>query len=449
MPHVFPIRISLTLIALVATSIGTADLAHGATPRGSKITTTTTSPRATTKPNAPPPHAKKTRPLNPERYEWGLLPALTFDTDIGFGFGAIVTLARFSKGYYPYLWRLEVLGLMTVKGKPSGEGFEFPFHNDYIKLDLPGLLSGHLRLNARIGFSRFSTSGYFGFGNAAKVNVAAREKNSRYHMVDRIYPLANLRARIRVAPHLEALVGGQVIYNWLNPYSGSLFERDLASPDPETRSLLRGTGRYAVFEGIVGWIYDTRDHEYLPTHGMFHEISWRFSPGWAIGTDHGYGGINLTLRAYHALLGSYLILAGRIMADLLVGDPPYYTLAQHGGLFDDDSLGGARAIRGIPQQRHLGKIKLFGNLELRSRFLPFTLGGQRFQLGALVFFDAGRTWADWRDPENLDGDGLGLKFGTGAGLRLAWGETFIIRADVAYSPDAEPIGVYIDINHIF
>jgi outer membrane protein assembly factor BamA len=386
---------------------------------------------------------------DPERYEWGALPALTFTSDIGFGFGAIASLARFSHGYKPYLWRLEVLWLMTVKGKPGGDGVEFPYHDDYIKLDLPGLLGGRLRLNLMLAFSRYTTSGYFGFGNAARLDKAARDANPRYHMVDRIYPTASAQARVRLADHLQLLLGAQFVYNWINPYQDSLFARDLQSADPATRRLLRGTDRFGVFEATVGLIFDSRDHEYMPGDGSFHEISWRASPGWAIGTDHAYGGLNITLRLYRALLGRYLTVAARLMADLLVGQPPYYELARHGGLFASNALGGPRAIRGVPLQRYHGKVKLFGNVELRSRFSRFSLFGQRFQLGAVAFFDAGRGFADWSATAHLDGDGVGLKLGAGAGLRLAWGETFIIRADVAYSPDAEPIGWYLDVNHIF
>jgi hypothetical protein len=65
------------------------------------------------------------------------------------------------------------------------------------------------------------------------------------------------------------------------------------------------------------------------------------------------------------------------------------------------------------------------------------------------FFDTGRTWADYRALTHLDGEGLGLKIGAGGGLRLQWGETFLIRVDPAWSPDADPVGFYVDINHAF
>ncbi|MCZ7582498.1 MAG: hypothetical protein M5R36_03725 [Deltaproteobacteria bacterium] len=60
-------------------------------------------------------------------------------------------------------------------------------------------------------------------------------------------------------------------------------------------------------------------------------------------------------------------------------------------------------------------------MEFRSMVFPFTLGTQRFRLGAAAFLDGGRLWADTTRRADLDGDGVGLKYGTGGGPRLQWG----------------------------
>jgi hypothetical protein len=133
---------------------------------------------------------------------------------------------------------------------------------------------------------------------------------------------------------------------------------------------------------------------------------------------------------------------------LIFGQPPFYLLSEHAGLFPASSPGGGGGVRGVPLQRYHGKIKLLTNLELRSKLWSFTVFAQRINLGALAFVDLARIWADWRDT-GLDGRGVGIKVGAGGGLRLQWGETFILAADVAWSPDAAPIGFYITVGHVF
>lgn len=381
----------------------------------------------------------------PERYEVGGTPVLTGDSDIGFGFGALGTLARFEPGYAPYRWRFELLVLMTVKAAPDG-GAELPYHDHYLQLDLPGLFDGRLRLDLRLGFGRFTNSGYHGLGNASP---ALDDEETRYHQYDRIYPQARVRARVAMLPHLSLLLGGSVTYSWIEPYSPGRLAEDLQSSDPRVRELLRGTSDHLLAELDLGWVWDNRDHETVPSRGLFAEVTWRSCPAMTTAAGVAYGGLNATVRHYRALLGRRLVLAGRLMADLLVGRPPLYALAGHGGLYPSGAIGGGKAIRGVPLQRYHGKVKLLANLELRARLLPFTLWRQRFNLGATVFADTGRTWADYSATRRLDGSGVGLKVGLGGGPRLQWGETFLLRADVAWSPDARPVGIYVDVNHAF
>jgi len=389
------------------------------------------------------PAAGEGKPPAPERLEPGLMPILAGDSDIGIGFGAVGTLARFRPGCRPYCWRLEALVYLTVK--PTDAGVQLPYHDYYLKLDLPGLAGGRLRLYGELGFSRYTTSGYYGLGDASP---ALDDRPSRGHQYDRIFPQLRARARIALLRHLSLMLGASFTYNRLTLYEGSKLAEDLAAGDVETRSRLHGTSDHALGELTLGWIWDTRDHERAPTRGMFHELSWRGSPALAAGADVAYGGLNLTLRFFQALWRERLVLAARVMADLLLGDPPFYELACHGGLFPSSAIGGATAVRGVPLQRYHGKVKLLGNLELRARLLPFRIRSQRFNLGALLFVDAGRVWTDYRALA-LDGAGAGIKVGLGGGLRLQWGETFILRADVAWSPDARPVGVYVDVGHIF
>jgi hypothetical protein len=416
---------------------------------------------------------KDTGPPKPNRIEFGALPAINYDTDLGFGFGAIASVARFATGYRPYKWRLELQAYATVKRAP-GQGAQLPFHDDYLNMDFPGLLGNRLRITGRVGFRKFANTGYYGFGNASRSekpweaidpdeDLAAYQAAHRYHSFDHIYPLLLANARIKLwdrstpeqRKRIEALVGINATYNIVRPYKDSKLEQDIASLRDDTQDaktlarLLRGTDPAMLLLLNLGLLFDTRDHEFTPTRGTFTELSVRSSPG--VQQDLRYAAFALNTAWYKALVGEYLSFAIRGAADVIVGDAPFYELTRFGALQPRDGPGGGWSLRGVPRQRYSGKVKLIQNLELRSLFWRFNVGKSRFVVGAVAFVDAARIWADLRGTQlaGVNVDGGTFKVGTGGGLRVRWGETLVIRFDGAYSPTEKTPGFYVDIGHVF
>ena len=114
---------------------------------------------------------------------------------------------------------------------------------------------------------------------------------------------------------------------------------------------------------------------------------------------------------------------------------------------------GAEGIRGIPSYWEVGKTKLVSNLEARFRFWDHRVAGQNLSWRVVGFGDAGRAWTDVRnrrlDSLNLDGNWYQFLVGIGAGLRLRWGQAFVLRIDNAWSPSTGTRGVYFGTDHIF
>jgi hypothetical protein len=409
----------------------------------------------------------------PERIEFGGLPATNYDSDLGVGFGVIATLAKFKPGYNPYRWRIQMLLYATAKRIP-GSGVVLPYHDDNVQIDVPGLLDNRLRINADVAFRKFSTTGYYGIGNGSEstkpwesidpdMDPDGYALARRYHQYDRIFPGFTVNGRIRAwdrsteahKRRLEVFVGTYFTYNVMRPYEGSKLAEDieLAKQDtPEGRTLdrlLNGTDNHALWRMNLGLIWDTRDHEYVPTRGTFTVLSTRVSPG--VDDRLYHAGFTLNTSWYRSLVGSYLVLATRAVGDVMVGNVPVWELTRFGALLSRDGPGGSWSVRGVPRQRFSGKRKVVANVELRSEFLPFKIKKQRFMIGAIAFVDTGRVWADVRRTQ-INGrsvDGGGLAVGVGGGLRVRWGETFLVRVDPSYSPTEENFGIYIDIGHIF
>lgn len=387
--------------------------------------------------------AEEGKALPPDRLEPALLPVLSGNTDVGFVFGAYGALARFLPGFAPYRWKLEAIASASIKDGPNG--VDLPTHEDGISLDLPGLAGGRVRLLAEAQFTRNIDAGYFGIGNATSAERGPDQDRRRYQYV-RSEPSARLVSRIRLAPGLELLSGVKVRYELVDPYPGSKLQEDAAAR-VNGQPVIFGTSNHLGVLALLGLLLDTRDHESIPSRGMYHELSLRASAG----EGFSFAGATLHARFFVPLLQSRLVLATHVFADALFGSPPFYELSRGGGLVISELPGGKSGIRGVPAGRFHGPYKLVAGAELRALLASFSISGQHFRIGAAGFFDTGRVWS----APFTDGEGLGLKYGVGGGPRIHWGETVVIRADFAYSPDAPlspgdvPLGVYVEIGQSF
>ena len=180
-----------------------------------------------------------------------------------------------------------------------------------------------VRINATARFRRYTNYGWHGLGNATPYErpwelIDPEEQpdlfasTRRFNQYDRIFPQLIFNARIilwdkskidndRVRPcgpkrldrcppaaydtndapqvdhkpRLEALVGTELAYNWINPYPDSKLAYDMELADSATadgdtmRALLHGTDDPALWRFNLGLLYDTRDHEFMTTRGSF------------------------------------------------------------------------------------------------------------------------------------------------------------------------------------
>ncbi len=377
--------------------------------------------------------------------ELNIIPIAGGDSDVGLGFGEVADWARVEPGHpQPYKWKLENGAFITFNVQAGN--LVIPFQDYYFLLTWLDLGPQHrTRLDIRPAFTDERTLKYYGIGNASQRppdSVDIRETEYR-----RMHPTLLVEARSNLGGHWYALLGNVYTQNWLDVPANSILARDEQSGTPEVKSFLRGFGPHAVDLIELGIQYDSRDSEIVTRHGMFHFLEARLSPavpGWL---PYAYIQLDATAQFYTTPIPRWLTIAWRGVADVMMGDPPTYELAR----FDETpAIGGSKAVRGVPAQRYYGKVKLFQNLEARSELLPFKVGKKSLVLGLAAFLDGGRTWSEISQAHpDLDGTGWGLKYGIGAGLRLQEGQTFVVRADLAWSPDAQPVGAYFAAGQIF
>jgi outer membrane protein assembly factor BamA len=391
-----------------------------------------------------------------KRYEPAGFPLIGGDSDIGFEFGAVGTLTRFADGTKPYVWNMDLVLAASVKSGPTGA--EVAQQHYLWNWDIPGLAGGALRLNPAAAYTRTINDGYFGLGNASGGTIPANVAGTpgRYYEYISTEAKVTQFTRLTLGPNspLSFVTNAQFRYFDATTYPGSKLAIDAAITNANRTPYIRGVNGMSQTQLSVGFIYDTRDSEIFTRSGQLHEIAIKTAQGLPYGDDVRYAGASATLDFYHPVVGP-LVFAARGVADLLWGNVPFYDLYTGGTFQTTEMPGGSAGVRGVPIGRYLGKIKAVGNVELRAMWLKFKLLGQKFTIGDNVFFDAGRVWTDYTFHNPLDGSGLGLKWGTGVGTYVMWGQAAVFRIEAAYSPDARaenpnfPIGLYVEEGTMF
>jgi outer membrane protein assembly factor BamA len=390
--------------------------------------------------------------LDPRRYELAGFPVVGGSSDIGVQFGAAVTWTRFFDQARPYLWNVDLLLSGSVKDDQNGVRLVQQSH--VLRLDAPDLLDDKLRVDARGSFQRTINAGYYGLGNASLAGPQIGETK-----IGQRYQYTQQEGRVRtidrwhVAPPWDIAVGTNLRYEAPDVYDPSKLHEDLAARWPDGAAKVPG-GESAFLIGLAaGLMYDTRDSEFVTRMGAFYQLGGAFTVGTA---EHvAYGELAAVLAHYAPIAGPFTF-ANRVVASFQFGRPPFYDL-QQGGVFEPQGLfGGETGVRGVPQGRYAGRIKMLTNTEIRATPFPrFSVLKQRFMVGMTTFFDVGRLWNDYAAVSPVDGRDLGLKYGAGGGLFLQWGEAAIFRIDIAYSPDAVsenpgfPVGIYVSDGAMF
>ena len=376
--------------------------------------------------------------------EFNLVPVLGGSTDLGLGGGYFAGLARVREGVVPFLWNIDSSGLITFKYS-ARTGFTSPYQDLYVRLTIPRLFGGPLRLEVRPSYT-WENIDYFGMGNASSRQNADDNPNPDYSKYQRGHPQLDVDVRVRIVDHFAGRVGFRYIYNSIHVPADSQLAEDQRSGSPEVKHLIGETESHSVALFKYGLQFDTRDNETTTHRGSFDTLDLKLSPGGTPGFPYRYGELTLNLRGFVPLGTPRITLGARAVGDWMFGNVPFYELAR----FDDTyALGGTLGVRGVPAQRYYGKRKVLGNLELRLELATFRALGKWLTLAVAPFFDAGRVWADDQAQPELDGQGLGLKYGYGGGVRVQSGSAFVIRLDVAGSPDARPVSGYFSAGQMF
>jgi Omp85 superfamily domain len=361
------------------------------------------------------------------------LPALNFDSDEGFGYGALVEMYDYGRGVRPYRFTLQPTVFLTTKGRRDVTVF----------FDAPELIGAGWRLSAFAGREQQLATPYYGIGNATPHDAALEEgANPYFYRFGRTRLRATADVQHTVAKHSRLLIGSGFSRSTidLTPFdSGTTLlavERGGVTPAPTRENYLR-----------VGVIYDTRDQEIGATRGTWTEaLVQHVTP--MLGATSRYTRVTATLRHYVPVTRR-VVFAQRFVLQDVDGEVPFHELATIQSSFKpQEGLGGASSIRGLPKNRYVGNALALSNSELRWHAADFKLNRKPSHLVFTTFLDAGRVWGG-RAEGNVRSSTMtrGLHSGYGAGTRLGLGESFVVAVDGGHS--SESTAVYIGLGYLF
>lgn len=404
----------------------------------------------------------------------GALPAISFNSDEGFQYGAILNLFDYGDGSrfpgYDYSAYLEA---STYTKGSSLLRFYF---------DSNRLIKG-VRSFIDASYVQEDLLSFYGFNGYQSVFSADTLSQNRtfYSMSQRQY---------RLTGDFTGKIGSSNL-NWLLCYSfyhyktGNVdFEKlnkGVSTDDPD---YLNGTSLYQKYLdwGLIdakeanggsthaikaGLLYDTRNAQINPSRGVCTEVLLELAPSFV--NTMPYTRYSVVHRQFHELIHNRLNLAIRIGAQGKLGSNniPFYRLSQLVSPFATRSnvtgLGGVNSLRGILQNRVVGEGMAFSNIEMRWKALVFEAFKQQFYVGFNGFADMGMI----TDPVDVHLSAVtssekstyfsqlsdqSVHTSLGGGLKLAMNENFVVSLDMGKAldkRDGEDLGTYIDINYLF
>ena len=360
------------------------------------------------------------------------LPALNYDADEGFGYGAQLQYYDYGfSGAQPYRFSLQPTVFLTTRGRRDVTLF----------LDAPHLLPADWRMDAQLAREQQLTAPYYGIGNnTVALDIPTNSPNPYYYRFGRTVLRANADFQHAIGvPALRFLIGAGTRTADVKtvPYDSGT---TLLEQQTGRRTLPTTDARYAR----VGLVFDTRDKEIGPHSGNWSELLVQRA-GRVLGGDQVYTRITGTVRQY-VPLGSDVTLAERVVMQTVHGAPAIGEIfAVQSSFRDDEILGGATSLRGIPKNRYVGKGVALANSELRWSAAKFSLVGRPTVLVLSGFVDAGRVWANGPDVSQVFTD---LHAGYGGGVRLAIGPSFVIAGDVGHSSQSAA-AIYVGLGYVF
>lgn len=423
----------------------------------------------------PPPPAAKSK----KGWTFGALPAVAFDSDLGFRYGGLVNFFNYGDGssYPKYLHSVYLEVSRTTKGSGTNQFF---FDSEHV-------LPKRTRLTVDLSYLTEQAVDFYGFNGYQAAYLPAFENQSDPQYISRMY-YRHARNMLRFTADAQNKLSGN--FRWFAGIGHFTIKTDAVDIDrlnkgKDANEMLPDT--LSLFDKYVAWglipqqdadggvcnlvktglVYDTRDNEANPMKGVWSELLFVAAPRFFGNSESPFTRVVAIHRQYHTLAPEVLNLAVRVSYHgTLSGTTPYYMAPYLFTSFSqvtiNEGLGGAKSVRGMLRNRTVGQSVAYGNLELRYKFLRTRIARQNLYLAVNAFSDAGMVVVPQKIDKSLIPAGENplhyfdeLKdkphITVGGGLHIALNDNFVVSVNYGRATDPRDgkSGLYIGMNWLY
>ena len=374
-------------------------------------------------------------------WNFGVLPSVAFDADLGFQGGALTNIYYYGDGsqYPEYIHSLYAEAAYTTKNYGI---FRVNYDSKY-------LIPNH-RLTLDATYQPDAMCDFYGFNGYQSVynQDFHKWKKDQSKMGDpALYQSRAFykykRDLFRFAADIEGTIWQNIkwnaglgvlgymidecdieMLNGKNEFDPNIPLADQKAMNDKVEGMYEKYVKWGLIdqnEALGGWhpylraglTYDSRDQRTCPTKGIYADAFFTytaaFNAKYGQQATAGYNHLqfNFNFRHYVPVYRDRVTFAYRVgTQNNIAGKSPFYMNTYLNTLFIQrvmyEGLGGANSLRGIMRNRILANGFAYANVELRCKVAKFDIGRQHFYIGLAPFFDLGVI----TQPYKLDEDAI-------------------------------------------
>jgi outer membrane protein assembly factor BamA len=419
----------------------------------------------------------------------GALPTITYDSDLGFQYGALAEFFNYGDGskYPDYLDHTYT----EISRYTKGSGiYRFMYESNHLIPKVEWIFD--LSYLPDRAYNFFGFNGYESVYNKDWTDDGLPSQPDGPYKTRMFYNIE--RNQFRFKNDFQGKLAGDHI-KWSAGFAFQDFTVDTVNTPklnkgksetlPSNISMPGLFERYKTLDIIRsdstgGWVntlkagitWDSRDNKPNPMKGIWTEIGVEVAPKF-MGNDWSFSRFYIIHRQYFTLIKNDLSFAYRVSYQTrLSGDVPFFYESQvitsrlTGAT--SEGLGGSKTLRGVLRNRVIGDGYVMGNFELRWKPVYFSLFKQDCYLGLNAFYDMGKVTESYKMPDDLkpkfeatypleefsdyfNPGGEKLHQSAGISIIAVMNQNFVIAIDTGKAFDKQDgnIGFSIGLNYLF